>query len=124
MKKRFPGFTVLIERVLRLSCVLGVAALAAACGGGQTEDGSADDATTMSVQGNVSAGTRTRVPATTDARTNGIVLSEKGTNVRNGIILTEKYSRPISVPGIVLSEKAQAPADDGAVEADTDEQSE
>jgi hypothetical protein len=120
MKKRFPGFTVLIERVLRLSCVLGVAALAAACGGGQTEDDSADAATTMSVQGNVSAGTRTRTPATTD-RTNGIILTEKGAKVRNGIILTEKYSRPIVGPGIVLSEKAQAPADDEAVEADTDE---
>ena len=82
MKNRFPGFTVLVERALRLSCVVGVVALAAACGGGQVDDESADDDTTMSVQEAVSG---TRLPATTDRR-GGIILSEK---TRSGIILTE-----------------------------------
>jgi hypothetical protein len=102
MKKRFPGFTVLIERALRLSCVLGVAALAAACGGG--EDDSADEAgSSTSVQGTLSAGTR--VPA----RANGIILSEKATRVapRPGIILSEKATRVPTRPGIILSEKAR-----------------
>lgn len=89
----------MIERALRLSCVLGVAALAAACGGGEPEDDSADDATTMSVQGTLAAGTRTTAPAT-NARTSGIILSEKTTlRPLPGIVLSEKPTG-----GIVLSE--------------------
>jgi hypothetical protein len=113
MKKRFPGFTVLIERALRLACVLGVAALAAACGGGQPEeDDSADGASTATVQGTLSAGNR-------NARTNGVILSEK---VRGGIVLSEANaptsgaSRKADARG--ASQKADAPAADDDEAAD------
>ena len=103
MKKPFPGFTVLIERALRLTCVFSVVALAAACGGGDLEDEGADDANTPSVQGNYSAVR----PGTTDARRGGIVLSEKASRPRSGagIVLSEKARS-----GIVLSEVQAAPS--------------
>ena len=82
MKKSFPGFTVLVERALRMTCIVGVVTLAA-CGGGSDEadDAQAAGAENAAVVDHLSAGTRTRTtvgPGTTDARrTNGIVLSEK-----------------------------------------------
>jgi hypothetical protein len=82
MKTSFPGFTVLVERVLRVTCLLGVAALAA-CGGGSDEHGDqATDGATQapSMSAAVSAPKPRTVapPPTTDARrTHGVVLSEK-----------------------------------------------
>ncbi len=101
-KQTFPGFTVLVERALRLSCVLGVVALAA-CGGGNVDEDSNKDAGTTSAK--ISR-------LTTDGRSGGIVLSEKSSTTnrpRGGIILTEKAQAP----------EAQDDADDaGANETD------
>ncbi len=110
MKKHFPGFTVLVERALRATCFIGVVTLAA-CGGGSDEADEANaagaaEAATMN--DHVSAGGRVRVPST-DSRTNGVVLSEKG-------------NAPRHTTGVVLSEKMDAPADDEEASDDTEAQ--
>ncbi len=100
MTNAASNFTVLVERrLLRLACIFGIASLAA-CGGGGNDSMDEMAAEPPSVNASKSYSAPVRTP---DARTSGIVLSEK---VRGGIVLSES-----------IVEDVESNADEGEHEA-------